>query len=178
MIYLRCDVEVDGSIIINFINLTPEEKEMVRNWRNHESIRKVMYSDHIISREEHAHFIEQLKEDTRNSYWVVKKKGEHIGTISLNRIDIRNKNAYMGIYTNPGKKISGAGSILIENLKYLAFHVAGLHTLKLEVLQENEQAIIFYIKSGFIEEGRLKEYIFKDNKWSDMVIMGIINNRK
>lgn len=159
--------------LINFINLTNEEKEMVRKWRNNENIRKMTFSDHIISPEEHYNFIVKLKEDNKNFYWLIKKNEEYIGTIFLNRIDFKNKNAYLGLYTNPDYKLSGAGQILMICLKKVAFDEANLHSLKLETLDSNERAKQFFMKCGFNEEGRLKGFILKDDKWHDVIVMGM-----
>ncbi|HIP90070.1 MAG TPA: hypothetical protein EYH22_00770 [Candidatus Nanopusillus sp.] len=38
---------------LNIINLNREELEIIRNWRNKDEIRKWMYTDHIITLEEH-----------------------------------------------------------------------------------------------------------------------------
>lgn len=174
---LKGNIKVnDNTLLINFVNLSDGEKEIVRLWRNNEIITKWMYQDHLVSLEEHSNFINKLKADNNNFYWVIKKNtGDYIGVISLNKIDFRNKNAYFGIYSNPDSKSPGAGSLLIECLKKLAFDIANLHTLKLEVIESNERAIDFYKKSGFIEEGRLKEFVLKDDRWHDVVVMGIIN---
>lgn len=174
------DFEFDDSIIKNFVNLTQKEKKMVRKWRNSDNVRKWMYSDHIISHKEHYEFIETLKTDNKNFYWLVKnKKNEnHVGVIYLNRVDFKNKNTYLGIYSNPDSKQKGVGSLLIEALKKIAFDIAKLHTLKLEVVDFNDRAISFYKNMGFTEEGRLKEFVFKDGKWHDVIIMGIINKNK
>ena len=102
-----------------------------------------------------------------------KKDGKYIGVICLNRVDFINKNAYLGIYTNP--ELSGVGGLIMECLQKLAFDVAHLHTLKAEVIETNEWAIDFYKKSGFSEEGRLKEFVFKNGKWLGVIVMGIIN---
>ncbi len=173
---LKGNIETDNNtLLINFINLSDSEREMVRLWRNNEIIMKWMYQDHLISFEEHANFINKLRDDNNNFYWLVKKTtGDYIGVISLNRIDLRNKNAYFGIYTNPESKLSGAGSLLIKSLKILAFDMVNLHTLKLEVIAGNKRAIDFYEKSGFSEEGRLKEFVLKEGNWQDVIIMGII----
>ena len=171
---LKKNIELNGSELINFINLNDDEKEMIRNWRNHENVRNMMFSDHVITIEEHYKFIEGLRNEIKNFYWLVRKNRENIGTISLNRVDFKNSNAYIGIYTNP--YLSGMGRLLIECLKKLAFDVGKLHTLKLEVIEDNEKAINFYKKAGFKDEGRLKEFVFKTNKWLDVIVMGIIND--
>lgn len=174
---LKKNINFGDFILKNFINLTGNEMIMVLEWRNHVSVRKEMYQDHIISIEEHSKFIEKLKYDDKNYYWILKNKnGDCMGTIYLNKLDFRNKNAYFGIYSNPS--IKGVGCLLIECLKKLAFDIVNLHTLKLEVIAINERAINFYKKSGFIEEGRLKEFVFKDGRWHDVIVMGILSREK
>jgi len=173
IIDLKKNIRLNGFELINFINITDDEKEIIRNWRNHENVRKMMYSDHVITIEEHSKFIAGLRNDLKNFYWMVRRNRENIGTISLNRVDFKNSNAYIGIYTNP--YLSGMGRLLNECLKKLAFDEGKLHTLKLEVIEDNEKAINFYKKEGFKEEGRLKEFVFKTNKWLDVIVMGIIN---
>lgn len=170
---LRENIELNGINLINFINVNDDEKEMIRNWRNHEKIRNMMYSDHIITIEEHAKFIQKLRSENNNFYWLVKKNRENIGIISLNRLDFKNLNAYIGIYSNPA--LSGMGGLLIECLIILAFDGAKLHTLKLEVIEGNERAINFYEKSGFAEEGLLREFVLKNGKWFNVIVMGILN---
>ena len=70
----------------------------------------------------------------------------------MNRLDPKNRNAYFGIYANPEEKIHGAGLILEKSAISLAFDVAQLHTLKLEVIEDNERVINFHKRMGFEEE--------------------------
>lgn len=173
---LRADFVFGDYLLTNFINLSNEEKEMVRNWRNSEQVKKWMFSDHTISPEEHSLFTERLKSDERNFYWVVKRSGGgYCGVILLNEVDFKNMNAYLGIYANPDYHIPGVGRILMDSLKTVTFDLAHLHTLKLEVIETNGRALDFYRKSGFIEEGKLKEFVFKDGRWYDVIIMGMVN---
>lgn len=170
---LKENITIRNKILKNFVNLDDKEKEIVRSWRNTDSVRIWSLSDHIISIDEHYNFIEKLKEDKHNFYWLVKKKDEYIGVIDLTRVDFNNKNAYLGIYSNPYLK--GVGSLLMECLKEVAFNIANLHSLKLEVIEDNEKALNFYKKSGFKKEGELKEFIYKEGKHKSLIIMGMIN---
>jgi UDP-4-amino-4,6-dideoxy-N-acetyl-beta-L-altrosamine N-acetyltransferase len=165
--------------LLNFVNLTDEEREMVRKWRNHDNVMKWMYSDHVISSEGHAGFIKKLQEDNHNFYWLVKSKGEkYVGVIYLNRVDFKNKNAYLGIYSSPVDKLPGTGQLLISSLRKLVFDMSAFHALKLEVVETNETAIHLYKKGGFKQEGRLRDFVFKDGKWLDVIIMGILNSEE
>ena len=153
---LRMDFNFDNAVLINFTNLTDTEREMVRNWRNNENIRKWMHSSHIISRDEHIGFIEGSRNDIKNFYWLLNDKASnHIGVVYLNRLNMVNKYAFLGLYKNPESEFDGAGLLLMQSLKRVAFDIAGLETLKLDVMNHNTRAIKFYKKTGFLEEERL-----------------------
>lgn len=170
---LKKNITVGDQILKNFINLNDKEKKMIMNWRNTDAVRKWSFTDHLISIEEHCNFIKKLEEDNKNFYWLVKNKNEYVGVVCLSRVDFKNKNAYLGIYSNP--QLKAAGSLLIKCLKGIAFDIAQLHTLKLEVIEDNEKALNFYKKSGFKKEGKLKDYVFKNGKYENVIIMGITN---
>ena len=170
---LKKNITVGNLIMKNFINLDDKEKEIVRNWRNNDVIRKWSYSEHIISVEEHNNFMMKLKEDSRNIYWLAKSKDEYKGVIYLARLDFNNRNGYFGIYSNPYLK--GVGNLLEECLIKVAFDIACLHTLKLEVIEDNEKALKLYKRFGFEKEGELKDFVFKNGKYKNVIIMGIIN---
>jgi len=173
------DLEWNGSLFINFVNMNSADRKMVRSWRNHAEIRKWMYTDHEITDAEHESFIVRLKDDERNYYWLVKDdNGIGLGVISLNKVDRQNSNAYLGIYTAPVEFAPVTGSRLISGIKHLAFRVLKLHTLKLEVIDENARAKKFYLKAGFQEEGLLREFVRKDNHWLNVKILGLINSEE
>jgi len=170
---LKKDIIIDDLLLKNFINLTENEKEMVRKWRNNDGIRKWCQFEHIISIEEHCKFLKKLKNDDHNFYWLVRKKSKYIGVISLNRVDFINRNSYLGLYSNP--LLKGMGILLINCLKRIAFDTAYLHTLKLEVKENNEKAIKFFKKSGFETEGILIDFFHKEDKYENLIVMGLIN---
>ncbi|MDD5006791.1 MAG: UDP-4-amino-4,6-dideoxy-N-acetyl-beta-L-altrosamine N-acetyltransferase [Syntrophorhabdaceae bacterium] len=161
--------------LISFLNLNGEEKEMVRRWRNSAAISKWMYQDHRISKKEHAAYIKYLATRSDMFCWVVKKKDIYVGVINLKKVDQKNGNAYLGIYTNPDSGIPKPGTLLIDCLKNLSFNILRLHTLKLEVLKNNRTALSFYRRSGFTREGVLHQFVMKGGQWHDVVIMGLIN---
>ncbi|TBR16109.1 UDP-4-amino-4,6-dideoxy-N-acetyl-beta-L-altrosamine N-acetyltransferase [bacterium] len=168
-----------GNLICNFVNLGPKEKELVRQWRNHDEIKKCMYSQKDISRKEHSDFILNLKHDENNFYWLIKTKtGGYLGVIYLNQVNYVSRNAYLGIYADPYSELSGKGKLLMGCLKYVAFTKFHLHTLKLEVIKDNHRAIEFYRREGFGIEGELIDFSYKNGRWSNVIIMGLINRKR
>ncbi len=162
--------------IINFTALNSEDKLEILKWRNHENIRKWMFNDNVIKESGHLNFIENLKCDRKNYYWRLSGERDYgLGVISINKIDTVNKNAYLGIYKNPYIESGRTGTFLIKALFYIAFEKLKLHTLKLEVTSDNRRAINFYLEKGFREEGRLREFLQKNERRADVIVMGIIS---
>ena len=175
---LKRTIRFGNKTIVNFVNLVKKDQELVRRLRHSSKIRKYMYSGKYISRKEHFLFIDKLKNDNKNYYWLVKcSDNEYIGVIYLNRLDLNNKHAYLGIYADNNSPLTHKGNRLMDCLKYISFDLLKLHTLKLEVLKDNLGAITFYKKEGFNQEGVLKEFIYKENKWQAVIVMGLISNR-
>ncbi|EKD69389.1 MAG: hypothetical protein ACD_47C00143G0002 [uncultured bacterium] len=171
---LRKDILINEYILVNFINLSGDEKLEILKWRNDDKIRKWMFNDKVIEAGNHLKFIDNLNNDDKNFYWRVSdSNGLKYGVISLNKLDIENGNSYLGIYKNPYLDKHGAGMTLMKALFHAAFNIIGLHTLKLEVTADNERAINFYHKTGFCKEGRLRNFLNKHGRRHDVVVMGI-----
>jgi UDP-4-amino-4,6-dideoxy-N-acetyl-beta-L-altrosamine N-acetyltransferase len=171
----RQDFEIDEAHLINFLHLDVEQKEIVRNWRNHDKIRKWMYTDHIISKQEHNTFFESLKSNNQSFFWFIKLWDMYIGVIYFPYTDFRNKNTYFGIYANPDCKVPGIGIKLDTLAIKLAFGHAGFHSLHLEVIEDNHSVIDLHERMGFVKEGKLRGFVQKDGIWKDVVVMGMIN---
>ncbi len=175
---IRSDLIIDNFKLVNFVNLTPEESDMVRIWRNNETIRFWMFNDDIISAEDHNNFLKLLTQSETKAYWLVKEKEIPIGVINFTRISWKHRNAYLGMYVNPQMMHKGFGKKLLHIALNIAFNFLQLHSLKLEVIEDNKVAINLYKKFGFEEEGRLREFVYKQGVWKDVIIMGTINPRE
>ena len=85
-----------------------------------------------------------------------------------------NKCAYWGVYKNPfemgGIPIYRAETVFLKIL----FQFLGFNTIKLEVMENNDRAIRFYKKLGFLEEGLLRDSIIRDGVVRNMIIMGLL----
>ena len=80
---LKENIKIGDKILKNFVNLNDKEKEIVRSWRNTDAVRIWSLTDHIISIDEHYNFIEKLKEDNQNFYWLVKNKERMYRSLSM-----------------------------------------------------------------------------------------------
>lgn len=146
--------------IINFVNLTLEEKKLVLQMRNHASIKSVMHDSNNISLKDHLSFIESLKKHSTKKYFLVKENEIYIGVIDF--INITTKSAELGIYVNP--TLRGKGIILLDILCTYAFDSMNLDFLQAQVYEENEKALNLY-----------KEFQFKETSQTILHNKKIIN---
>jgi len=75
------------------------------------------------------------------------------------------------------KKFRGKG-YSVEAMKIFfnyIFDQINLRKVKLEVLKENAKAIKIYQDMGFNEEGLLKEHIYQDRKYKDLLVMSLFS---
>jgi UDP-4-amino-4,6-dideoxy-N-acetyl-beta-L-altrosamine N-acetyltransferase len=172
--HLKNNIDFENSIFKNFVNLTRDELQVVLKWRNFESIRKWMRNGRLITLEEHLEFARKLSSDNKKFYYLCFIKDVPVGVIDITELDIKNKNAYWGIYTRPDKIIPKASHLMRDGLLKIIFEYLKLNTLKLEVFEGNETAIRFNRMSGFKEEGRLRKFIIRGNKVLDVIVMGML----
>ncbi|OCL83071.1 UDP-4-amino-4,6-dideoxy-N-acetyl-beta-L-altrosamine N-acetyltransferase [Arcobacter porcinus] len=136
--------------LINFIDLSLEEKNMVLAWRNSPEIRKWMYSQDEISLNHHLDFIESLKINEDKLYFLVKKEEEFIGVIDFT--GLKTKDVYFGFYGKPNAFL-GVGRVLEQISIDFAFNVLKIDKLKLEVFEDNIQVRNLHKKYSFKEIG-------------------------
>jgi RimJ/RimL family protein N-acetyltransferase len=102
---------------------------------------------------------------------------KHIGNISLTSINWINRSAEYSIFIGEkeewGKGYASDASRLI--LDY-GFKELNLHRIHLTVKINNLRAIKLYENLGFIEEGVLRESVYKNGKYTDMMCMAILKS--
>lgn len=97
-----------------------------------------------------------------------------VGVFRLDRIDPWNRNAYVGADVMPSMRRQGyAEEMFGYFLRYLFGH-CGLHRVALVTLSSNGAALPLYRKLGFVEEGRERQAIYRDGRFQDLVLMGLL----
>lgn len=126
--------------LINFVDLSYDDLQMVLSWRNHPNIRQWMHNSNKIEINEHLKFVKSLKNHTSKHYFLVKENDEYIGVVYLH-------NDYLGIYANPDKK--RVGDLLLRVIIDFSFNTKKLFILKAEVYKTNQKAIELYKRHQF-----------------------------
>ncbi|WP_100333611.1 GNAT family N-acetyltransferase [Bacillus alkalisoli] len=128
--------------------------------------------------EETKEFVEKviLNSNSSKSYIIEMKEDNFIiGVTSLINIDTKNRNAECII--DIGEKEywgKGYGTEALKILLDYAFLELNLHRVSLRVFSLNERAIHIYKKLGFVKEGVVRESLYRNGKWHDIITMGIL----
>jgi RimJ/RimL family protein N-acetyltransferase len=107
---------------------------------------------------------------------VAAREGDRlIGATGLHRIDARNRHAMFGLMIGDrsawGK---GFGTEVTHLMVRYAFEALNLNRVWLQVYEYNERALRVYEKVGFRTEGRLRQENFRDGRYWDTVVMGVL----
>ncbi|MBE0700008.1 MAG: GNAT family N-acetyltransferase, partial [Anaerolineaceae bacterium] len=98
-----------------------------------------------------------------------------IGSIDLSGIDWVTGNAWVGIGIGEreywGK---GYGADAMNVLLNFAFGSLNLKRISLTVFEYNERALNCYLKVGFKEEGRMRQWMQRAGERYDLIFMGIL----
>lgn len=145
---------------IHFYRLKEEDLELVRNWRNHNSIKKYMvYREHI-SKEMQQEWFDSINNNF-NLYFIIEYKGKKIGLINGKDINWEGKTMETGIFIwdKYYRKTH------IPTLCTMIFAEVGVAIWELKptatILKNNERALKYNKMLGFkvIEDDPDKEYV-------------------
>ncbi|MDR0746478.1 MAG: UDP-4-amino-4,6-dideoxy-N-acetyl-beta-L-altrosamine N-acetyltransferase [Helicobacteraceae bacterium] len=160
--------------LISIVDLSVEAQMKVLDVRNQLGVRKWMYSDHIIGKDEHIKWIERLKADDRQKVFVVMKNNtDPIGLASVNDIDKKHKKASWAFYLDEAFQGLGLGAVIEFNLINYCFDDLGLDKLNCEVIEGNVATLKLHGKFSFQNEGFLRENIIKNAKRIGVHLLGI-----
>lgn len=136
----------------NFIMMNDDEKRMVLQWRNDDSVRRWMYSAKQATEEEHFNYIKTLEGREDRWYWLVYREDLPVGVLVLALQD-RDQEIYEhGIYMNP--ELSGEGFGLFKEITNFMFYVIGINKLCGSVQTDNKDAYYLDLFLGVKFEGK------------------------
>lgn len=152
--------------------MTEKDLERILGWRNHEQVRRYMYTQHEISFEEHTRWFERASSDECSHLLVFECNGAPLGFINIHQI-VPGGVADWGFYAAPDAP-KGTGSQLVHAALHYSFAEAGLHKLCGQALIYNERSIHMHLKHGFKQEGVLREQHFDGQHYHDVVCFGLL----
>jgi RimJ/RimL family protein N-acetyltransferase len=100
-----------------------------------------------------------------------------IGNCGVFDIDPVNRLAELGIMLGEKDEWNkGYGTETMSLLLRHCFDTLNLNRVYLHVYAENLRAKRAYEKAGFVEEGRLREAVYKHGKYDDVIVMSVLRS--
>jgi putative acetyltransferase len=91
--------------------------------------------------------------------------------IEMRKNPRRRHAATLGMAVRTSARRQGVGSALLTAGINLAERWLAVRRIELEVYTDNEAAVALYKKFGFVVEGTLRQYAFRDGQFADVYLM-------
>ena len=105
------------------------------------------------------------------------ERGKLIGHVGLYKIDkVAKKSEYGILLADDDSRGKGYGTKATKTMIDYAFNKLGMHKVTAEVLSENAASIAMFKKCGFSIDGCLRDDVFKNNRYYDVLSMSIIES--
>lgn len=153
--------------------LVTDDLGMILPWRNALNVRLYMFTQHVISDNEHRAWFDRISID-ETACWLMFEEDRHpLGVVYFTAIRRESANAFWGFYAKPDPPPGIGRRIEKEALDY-AFHTLKLHKLNCEVLSTNQLVINQHKRFGFTQEGLFRDYAFSVDRFQDVVRFGML----
>jgi len=152
-----------------------EDSALLRHWRNQERVRANMYTDHVISQDEHTAWFARMLQDRAREYRIGEYHGRAIGVVALTGIDETSRRASWGFHVGEPNVPPGCGAAMEYLALEHAFLVRGLRKLCCEVLAFNTRVIKLHRRFGFRQEGLLVAHALKNGEYEDVVVLAMFD---
>lgn len=169
--------EILGKGIFYLRGLRPDDRDKVYNWRNSPDVARYMFSDHQISKEEHARWFDAAIKDPRRKCWVMVYNKEEVGLVNLTDIDETNKRGcYASYIVREDLRNRRIGTLAEYYILKYFFEELGFNKISAEVFTFNHAGINVHKSLGFQEEGLFREHRIKNNEYLDVVALALLRS--
>ncbi len=152
--------------------MTQADLETVMAWRNHEDVRRFMFTQHEIVKDEHNRWFDRARMDPKRHLLIYQEDDTPLGFINIHEIAAGGI-ADWGFYADPDAP-RGTGSAMGYAVLQHAFHTLRLHKLCGQAIAFNERSIQYHLKLRFLKEGVLKQHYFDGHNYHDVWCFGLL----
>ena len=160
--------------------MTGEDTDLIVKWRNEDFVRKNFIYQKPFTREGHLNWVETMVKTGKVVQFIIcTSENKPVGSVSLRDIDETHHKAEYGIFIGEREALSkGYGTEAAKLMIRYAFEERKLHKLMLRVLAGNDRAKKSYENAGFVQEAYLKDDVYLEDGYRDVILMAVINPEK
>jgi RimJ/RimL family protein N-acetyltransferase len=162
---------------VRLTRITKEDLPTINEWGQHiEYLRLLSRSQAFPTILEDMNWLMEVERE-ENPTFAIRALEENtlVGICAFKEVRWQARTTYFWIgIGDPANRGRGYGTDATRVLLRYAFMEMNLNRVGLEVFSNNERAIASYKKVGFIHEGTVRDYIFRDGQYLDMHLMGML----
>lgn len=149
--------------------------DRVLAWRNHPDVRRHMYTQRLITLDEHRAWFERADQIAQRHLLIYEWGDSPLGFINLTVVDEQARRAEWGFYLAPEAPNGSGWELGVCTLTY-AFNTLALHKLCAEVLAENQRSLRFHERLGFQREAILRDHFHDGSAYHDVIGFGLLSD--
>lgn len=155
--------------------------EIVKKYINQPEVKSLLHAGipYLYTLEDEMKWYEEISalKDTYSFAIETIEDEKYIGGCGINNVDWKNSVAEIGIFIgNKDYWGKGYGTDAMQVLIKFIFNEMNINKIKLQVFSFNERAIKCYEKCGFMVEGVLRQEIFRNGRYHDDIVMGLLRD--
>jgi len=162
----------DASVYLRV--MTYDDTENIVAWRNSQAVRSRFLYRAEFTREGHENWIRtKIKTGEVVQLMICDLATDKpLGSVYIRDIDRTSRKAEYGIFIGEeSARGRGVGTATAKLMLRYCFEEEGLHKVFLRVISDNFGAIRSYEKAGFTREAYLKDEVFVDGEYLDIILM-------
>lgn len=158
--------------------MTFEDTDHIIKWRNSDAVRRNFIYQELFTREGHENWIRNMIQTGKAVQMIICDLASDtpLGSVYIRDIDRHHNKAEYGIFIGEQEcRGRGIGTAAAKLMLRYCFEEEKLHRIYLRALSANLQAIRSYEKAGFMKEACLKDDVWIDGEYRDIIWMAAIN---
>lgn len=156
-------------------DVTEDDRRRLLAWRNSPDVALYMYSDHVISPDEHDRWFDGMAGDASRRYWIIEANNLPVGLANLADISRTHGRCAWAYYlADPSVRGLGVGSWVEFAVIEHVFGPLGLRKLWCEVLASNEAVWKLHMRYGFQQEALFRGHVVKQGEPVDVIGLGLL----
>ncbi|MCR4991182.1 MAG: GNAT family N-acetyltransferase [Lachnospiraceae bacterium] len=159
-------------------SITYEDTDMIVAWRNQENVIRYFFYRGEFTKEGHLKWMKERVETGEVVQFIVcmKEDDRPVGCTYIRDVDRVNNKAEYGVFLGEEDvRGHGIGKEILNLTVDYAFNVLKLHRIYARVYESNKPSLYSFLHCGFKQEALLKDDIFADGEYHDVVILGRLN---
>ncbi len=158
--------------------ITDEDTSLIVAWRNSDAVRSRFIYREPFTEEGHRSWLKNMVETGKAIQTIVcdLETDKPLGSVFLRDVDRKHNKAEYGIFLGEAQaRGRGVGTAAAKLMLRYAFCEEKLHRVFLRVLADNAQAIRSYEKAGFVREAFLRESVYLEGTYNDVILMSVLD---